>query len=46
MKINSELYRLTEVELLFGDSNKTLKAINLEPKVSFKDLVKNIILLY
>ena len=43
MKINSELYRLAEVELLFGDSNETRKALNWEPKISFKDLVKKMI---
>jgi GDPmannose 4,6-dehydratase len=43
MKINLELYRLAEVELLFGDSNETRKAINWEPKISFKDLVKKMV---
>jgi GDPmannose 4,6-dehydratase len=43
MKINSELYRLAEVELLFGDSNETRKTLNWNPKVSFKDLVKKMI---
>jgi GDPmannose 4,6-dehydratase len=43
MKINPELYRLAEVELLFGDSSETRKAINWEPKNSFKDLVKKMI---
>lgn len=43
MKINPELYRLAEVELLFGDSNETRKAINWEPKISFKDLVKKMV---
>jgi GDPmannose 4,6-dehydratase len=43
MKINPELYRLAEVELLFGDSNETRKALNWEPKTSFKDLVKKMV---
>ena len=43
MKINPELYRLAEVELLFGDSSETRKVINWEPKISFKDLVKKMI---
>ena len=43
MKINPELYRLAEVELLFGDSTETRKVINWEPKVSFKELVKKMI---
>lgn len=43
MKINPELYRLAEVEMLFGDSTETRKAINWEPKFSFKDLVKKMI---
>lgn len=43
MKINPELYRLAEVELLFGDSNETRKAINWEPKVSFNELVKKMV---
>jgi GDPmannose 4,6-dehydratase len=43
MKINSELYRLAEVELLFGDSTETRKTLNWEPKISFKDLVKKMI---
>jgi GDPmannose 4,6-dehydratase len=43
MKINSELYRLAEVELLFGDSNETRKALNWEPKISFNDLVKKMV---
>ena len=43
MRINPELYRLAEVELLFGDSTETRKVINWEPKVSFKELVKKMI---
>ena len=43
MQINPELYRLAEVELLFGDSNETRKAINWEPKVSFNELVKKMV---
>ena len=43
MRINPELYRLAEVELLFGDSTETRNVINWEPKVSFKELVKKMI---
>jgi GDPmannose 4,6-dehydratase len=43
MRVNPELYRLAEVELLFGDSTETRKVINWEPKVSFKQLVKKMI---
>jgi GDPmannose 4,6-dehydratase len=43
MKINPELYRLAEVEMLFGDSTETQKAINWTPKISFKELVKKMI---
>ena len=43
MKINHDLYRLAEVELLFGDSSETRKVLNWEPKTSFKYLVKKMI---
>ena len=40
MKINSDLYRPAEVELLYGDSSDTRKVLGWEPKVSFRELVK------
>jgi len=43
VKINPNLHRPAEVELLYGDSTETRKAINWEPKVSFKELVKKMI---
>jgi len=43
MKISEELYRPAEVELLYGDSNETRKAIQWEPKIDFKQLVKKMI---
>ena len=43
LKINENLYRPAEVDLLYGDSNETRKAIKWEPKVSFQDLVKKMI---
>lgn len=43
VKINSNLYRPAEVDLLYGDSNETRKAIQWEPKVSFHELVKKMI---
>ena len=43
MKINSDLYRPAEVELLYGDSSDTRKVLGWEPKVSFKELVKKMI---
>jgi len=43
LKINENLYRPAEVDLLYGDSNETRKAIQWEPKVSFQELVKKMI---
>ena len=43
MKISEEMYRPAEVELLYGDSNETRKAIQWEPKITFKQLVKKMI---
>ena len=44
MNINEKYYRPAEVDLLYGDSTETRKAINWEPKVGFKDLVKKMVL--
>lgn len=43
VKINENLYRPAEVDLLYGDSTETRKAIEWEPKVSFNQLVKKMI---
>ena len=39
MKINEKFYRPAEVDLLYGDSNETRRAIGWEPKITFKMLV-------
>ena len=43
VSISEELYRPAEVELLYGDSDETRKALNWEPKTTFKQLVKKMI---
>jgi len=43
VKINENLYRPAEVDLLYGDSRETRKTIGWEPKVSFQELVKKMI---
>jgi GDPmannose 4,6-dehydratase len=43
LKINESLYRPAEVDLLYGDSDETRKAIGWEPKVTFQNLVKKMI---
>jgi len=43
MKIDPELYRPAEVELLYGDSIESRKALGWEPKTTFKELVKKMI---
>lgn len=43
VKINEKYYRPAEVDLLFGDSNETRKAIGWTPKISFNQLVKKMI---
>jgi GDPmannose 4,6-dehydratase len=40
MKINPDLYRPTEVDLLCGDSKETRKILGWSPKTNFKQLVK------
>jgi GDPmannose 4,6-dehydratase len=44
MKINEKFYRPLEVDVLYGDSLETKKILNWEPKTTFKDLVKKMIL--
>ena len=43
IKIDSKYFRPTEVDLLIGDSNKARKKLGWKPKISFKDLVKEMI---
>ena len=43
LKINEELYRPAEVELLYGDSKETREAIGWESKISFNELVKKMV---
>lgn len=43
VKINEQLYRPAEIDLLYGDSSETRKAISWHPKVSFNELVKKMI---
>jgi GDPmannose 4,6-dehydratase len=43
LKINEELYRPAEVELLYGDSTESRIALNWTPKTSFNDLVKKMV---
>jgi GDPmannose 4,6-dehydratase len=43
LSINEKFYRPAEVDLLWGDSNETRKALNWEPKVSFENLVKKMV---
>jgi GDPmannose 4,6-dehydratase len=44
IKINKEYFRPTEVETLLGDSNKAKKELKWKPKISFKNLVKEMTL--
>lgn len=44
MTISEKYYRPAEVDLLYGDSTETRKVINWEPKVSFNELVKKMVL--
>jgi len=43
MTINEEYYRPAEVDVLYGDSTESRKALNWEPKYSFEDLVKKMV---
>ena len=43
MKINEKYYRPAEVDLLWGDSKETRKAIGWEPKNNFEGLVKKMV---
>ena len=43
MKIDPELHRPAEEELLYGDSTESREAIGWQPKISFNELVKKMI---
>jgi len=43
LKMNEELYRPAEVDLLFGDSTETREALQWTPKTTFHELVKKMI---
>jgi GDPmannose 4,6-dehydratase len=44
VRIDSRYFRPTEVETLLGDSSKAKNKLGWEPKISFQDLVKEMIL--
>lgn len=43
LNISEEHYRLAEVDLLYGDSSETRKAINWQPKINFRELVDRMV---
>jgi len=43
LKINDQLYRPAEIDILYGDSSETRRALQWEPKISFNQLVKKMI---
>ena len=43
IKVSSKYYRPTEVETLLGDSSKAKKKLNWSPKISFTELVKEMV---
>jgi GDPmannose 4,6-dehydratase len=43
IKIDSRYFRPTEVETLLGDASKAKEKLNWSPKISFKQLVKEMI---
>ena len=44
IEISEEYYRPAEVDLLYGCSKETREVLNWEPKVSFKELVKKMVI--
>ena len=44
VKIDKDLYRPAEVQTLLGDYSKAKKILKWKPKVSFKDLVKDMVI--
>ena len=43
IECDKRYYRPTEVDILLGDSTKAKKLLNWKPKISFKDLVKEMV---
>lgn len=43
IKINPKYFRPTEVDLLLGDSSKARRELNWKPKVTFPELVKDMV---
>ena len=43
IKVSSRYFRPTEVESLLGDASKAKKKLNWAPKISFEELVKEMI---
>ena len=43
IKVDTNYYRPTEVESLLGDSSKAKKILGWEPKITFEDLVKEMV---
>ena len=43
IRIDTNYYRPTEVESLLGDASKAKKELGWEPKISFKELVKEMV---
>ncbi len=43
IKVSPEFFRPSEVETLLGNSNKALKKLNWQPKISLSDLVKEML---
>jgi GDPmannose 4,6-dehydratase len=43
IKVDPRYFRLTEVEELLGDASKAKKKLNWKPKISFKQLVKEMV---
>jgi GDPmannose 4,6-dehydratase len=43
LEIKEELYRPAEVDLLVGDASKAKKELGWEPKITFKELVKDMV---
>ena len=44
IKIDKKYYRPTEVESLLGDSSKAARQLNWKPKITFDELVKEMIM--
>ena len=43
IKIDKKYFRPTEVETLLGDASKAKEKLGWEPKISFKDLVSEMV---